>query len=274
MSYSPEDNIKAYMQEVGRIPLIDRQEENRLAANIARGCEKSRRLLIISNLRLVIKIAHDFEHLGLPLLDLVAEGNVGLMHAAEKFDPNKGAKFSSYASWWIKQSMRRAVNNQSKTVRIPPQSASKLQHIRREYNRLKEETGGDPSNQCIAESLGYSERTVRVLRNTANHCYYFSEFLKQGETSSNYEEVFLPDQSQTPDQKADWNEFSRRIISALKQLDEREQTIIVKRFGLDGYDPCTLNELTEAIGRTRERVRQIQHEALRKLKKILDEGDQ
>ncbi len=124
------DTMKVYMQEIGQIPLVTREEEVDLAADIAKGSAAARHKLIQSNLRLVVKIAHDFKGLGLPLVDLISEGNIGLMKAVEKFDPSKGAKFSSYAAWWIKQSMRRALSNQSRTIRIPVQSAGKINKIK------------------------------------------------------------------------------------------------------------------------------------------------
>ncbi len=269
-SESQQDTIRAYMQDVGNIPLLEREEESRLAARIAEGCEYSRRLLIISNLRLVVKIAYDFKNYGLPLLDLVAEGNLGLMRAADKFDPTKGAKFSSYASWWIKQFMRRAIHDQGSTVRVPSQSANKLNKINNERQRLKEQLGHPPNDEQIAEQLGLSERTVRGLRKTASQSFSFHEFLQQKDSETPYEEFVLHDYSHIPDSMAVEAESWEKIFIFLKQLDERERMIIVKRFGLDGDSPLTLDQLSEMIGRTRERVRQIQYEALGKLKKMLD----
>ncbi len=267
---SDQNTIQTYMQDVGNIPLLDREEETKLAARIAEGCEYSRRLLIISNLRLVVKIAYDYKNYGLPLLDLVAEGNLGLMRAADKFDPAKGAKFSSYASWWIKQFMRRAINEQGKTIRIPSQSANKINKIAGESQRLKEKLGHSPNDEQIAEKLGYSKRTVRGLRKTARHSFSFHEYLQQTDPESSYEEIILHDYSHIPDSMAVETESWEKLFIFLKQLDERERMIIVKRFGLDGDSPLTLDQLSEMIGRTRERVRQIQHKALNKLKKMID----
>ena len=162
------DTMKVYMGEIARIPLVNKNEEGELAKQIHstdnRQYEDARNTLIKANLRLVVKIAHDFKGLGLPLLDLISEGNIGLMRAVEKFDPSKGAKFSSYAAWWIKQSMRRALANQSRTIRIPVQSAGKISKIKTVRMKLAEELGRDPTDSEIADHLDFSERTVAGLR--------------------------------------------------------------------------------------------------------------
>ncbi len=267
----PEDNdpIKSYMREVGQSPLLSREEENRLAACIARGCEESRQTLITCNLRLVVKIAHDYKNMGLPLLDLIAEGNVGLMQAVEKFDPGKGAKFSSYASWWIKHSMRRALSNQSRTVRIPAQSISKLNNIQKARQLLLEKMEREPTEAEIAEQLGISEQTVSTLLKTAISSFSLQECLNHGEFKTK-QDVLLLDLSKMPDIMVAENETTEKMLAALQQLDEREQTIIVRRFGLDGARPWTLDQLAGHINRSRERVRQIQFVALAKLKSTLD----
>ena len=264
------DAMKSYMQDVGKLPLLSRQEETELAARIAEGDVKARHILITCNLRLVVKIAHDFKSFGLPLIDLIAEGNVGLMRAAEKFDPGKGAKFSSYAAWWIKQSIRRAITNQGRTIRIPVQSASKLSKIKNARNLLAEELGRDPSSAEIARELNFSERTVKVLQRTATSSFSLHELLKQGELGK-FEDVVLHDSSEVPDEVVAEAETYESLLSMVEQLDERERTIILRRFGLDGGRPWTLDQLSELIGLTRERVRQIQYAALDKLRDLLDE---
>jgi RNA polymerase primary sigma factor len=264
------DTMKAYMQEIGQIPLVTREEEVELAALIAAGSEKARAKLIRSNLRLVVKIAHDFKGLGLPLLDLISEGNIGLMKAVEKFDPAKGAKFSSYAAWWIKQSMRRALSNQSRTIRIPVQSAGKINKIKNARIRLTEELGREPTDSEIATTLQFSERTVSALRMAELRTFSLQDPIQQGENSV-FQDIIPDFGTTTPSDTICDIELLRRVKGLLDRLDEREQMILRTRFGLDGARPKTLEEVSRMIGRTRERVRQIQNHALKKLRKFIEE---
>jgi RNA polymerase primary sigma factor len=264
------DTMKAYMREIGQIPLVSRDEEVDLAADIAAGSEDARTKLIQSNLRLVVKIAHDFKGLGLPLLDLISEGNIGLMKAVEKFDPSKGAKFSSYAAWWIKQSMRRALSNQSRTIRIPVQSAGKINKIKGARLRLAETLGREPTDVEIATSLDFSERTVAALRMAELRTFSLQDPIQQGEDSM-FQDI-IPDYStSTPDEMIADLETMRQLKKLIDKLDERERLILTYRFGLANNRPKTLEEVSKMIGRTRERVRQIQNQALTKLKKFIEE---
>jgi RNA polymerase primary sigma factor len=258
------------MQEIGQYPLITRQEEVELAALIAIGDERARAKLIRSNLRLVVKIAHDFKGLGLPLLDLISEGNIGLMKAVEKFDPSKGAKFSSYGAWWIKQSMRRALSNQSRTIRIPVQSAGKINKIKNMRIKLTEELGREPTNREIARSLEFSERTVKSLRLAELRTFSLQDPIQSGEDSV-FQDIIPDFAASTPSDAICDLELLRRIKKLMDHLDSRERMILVTRFGLDGSRPKTLEEVSRMIGRTRERVRQIQNQALKKLKRLIDE---
>ena len=267
---SSTDNMKAYMSEIGQIPLITREEEVDLAAEIAAGSEEARAKLIQSNLRLVVKIAHDFKGIGLPLLDLISEGNIGLMKAVEKFDPSKGAKFSSYAAWWIKQSMRRALSNQSRTIRIPVQSAGKIYKIKNARMKLSEELGRDPTDSEIATSLECSERTVAALRLAELRTFSLQDPIQRGEASM-YQDIIPDAGASTPDAVFSDLEMLKHLSKLINRLDERERLILVMRFGLDGSAPKTLEEVSKSINRTRERVRQIQNQALNKLKKMIEE---
>lgn len=262
--------MKAYMREIGQIPLVTREEEVDLAAEIAAGSEEARAKLIQSNLRLVVKIAHDFKSLGLPLLDLISEGNIGLMKAVEKFDPAKGAKFSSYAAWWIKQSMRRALSNQSRTIRIPVQSAGKINKIKSARMKLSEELGREPTDKEIASHLEFSERTVTSLRLAELRTFSLQDPIQSGEESM-YQDIIPDFGITTPDEMISDMEMLKHLKGLIDRLDEREQLILVMRFGLDGGRPKTLEEVSKIIGRTRERVRQIQNQALSKLRKFIDE---
>ena len=262
------------MEDIAKIPRITKEQEAVLAEQIHSGDQKLHdeacQTLIESNLRLVVKIAHDFCGLGLPLLDLVSEGNIGLSKAVEKFDPKLGAKFSSYAAWWIKQSMHRAVTNQGGAIRIPVQSLIKMGRIRSAIAVLKERLSRIPTNEEIAMETGLTERSVAALRLCDHQIISINAPIKDGEDGNLGD--FISDNSiQRPDEILGERETYERLISLVSQLDERERTIIVARFGLDGKTPRTLDEISRVIGRTRERIRQIQTEALDKLKNLLEE---
>ena len=277
VSSSKNDTMKVYMTDIGRIELVSKNEEIELAAQIHGGNsqthDEARQTLIQANLRLVVKIAHDFKGLGLPLLDLISEGNIGLMRAVEKFDPAKGAKFSSYAAWWIKQSMRRALANQSRTIRIPVQSAGKINKIKSVKMKLTEKLGREPTDAEIAENLEFSERTVAGLRLADLKTFSLHDPIQQGEDGE-FQDI-IPDRgAMTPDRILGDVESLKRLKDLLRDLDERERMILQMRFGLDNNRPRTLEEVSQEIGRTRERVRQIQNQALSKLKLLLsDEAD-
>jgi len=269
---SKNDTMKVYMGEIGQIDLVSKNEEAELAEAIHCGSgelhDEARATLIKANLRLVVKIAHDFKGLGLPLLDLISEGNIGLMRAVEKFDPVKGAKFSSYAAWWIKQSMRRALANQSRTIRIPVQSAGKINKIKSVRMKLTEELGREPTDSEIAEHLDFSERTVAGLRLADLRTFSLHDPIQQGEEGE-FQDIIPDRRAMTPDQILGDVESVGRLLTLLDELEDRERLILKMRFGLDGYRARTLEEVSQAIGRTRERVRQIQNQALVKLRMLL-----
>lgn len=271
-SGSKNDTMKVYMQDIGQISLVTKKEEIELAAAIHGDDEQAhddaRAVLIQANLRLVVKIAHDFKGLGLPLLDLISEGNIGLMRAVEKFDPAKGAKFSSYAAWWVKQSMRRALANQSRTIRIPVQSAGKINKIKSVRMKLAEELGREPTDAEIAKHLDFSERTVAGLRLADLRTFSLHDPIQQGEDGE-FQDIIPDRRAMTPDQILGDVESVDRLLDLLEDLDGRERLILQMRFGLDGSRARTLEEVSQQIGRTRERVRQIQNQALTKLKTML-----
>ena len=241
-----------------------------ILAKIAKGDNDARGKLIRSNLRLVVKIAHDFKGLGLPLLDLISEGNIGLMRAVEKFDPSKGAKLSSYAAWWIKQSMRRALANQARTIRIPVQSASKICKIQAAKVKLSEQLGRDPTDKEIADEVKLTERTVTGLRLGKTTTISLHDPIQHGEDGE-FRDIIPDDKSTAPDEVVQDEETLSHMLVLTEKLDERERRILELRFGLNGERPKTLEEVSQSIGRTRERVRQIQNQALDKLKSMLEE---
>ncbi|MBQ6472046.1 MAG: RNA polymerase sigma factor RpoD/SigA, partial [Victivallales bacterium] len=267
---SDNDTMKLYMQNIGQYELITPQQEVTLAALIKKGDEDAKNKLISGNLRLVVKIAHDFKGLGLPLLDLISEGNIGLMRAVEKFDPSKGAKLSSYAAWWIKQSMRRALANQARTIRIPVQSASKISKIQAAKSKLAEQLGREPTNKEIAEEVNLTERTVQGLQIGRATTISLHDPIQNGEDGE-YRDIIPDEKSTAPDELVQDEETLSHMMKLIEGLEERERTILELRFGLQGGHPKTLEEVSQTIGRTRERVRQIQNQALDKLKAMLEE---
>ncbi len=267
---STHDGMKFYMRDIRNIPLVDIEEEHELARLIKLGDERARLKLIIANLRLVVKIAHDFKNSGLALQDLISEGNIGLMRAAEKFDPAKGAKFSSYAAWWIKQAMRRALVEKSKTIRIPITSAGKIKKIKSIRINLTEKLGRDPTDQEIAGQTDFSARVVSRLRRSDLKTVSLHEPVSQDRDG--WVKDFIPDRDALiPDAVLDETEFAENLNRTLQRLDKRERTILLMRYGLDGTPPKTLEEVSKTIGRTRERVRQIQNKALAKLRLYMRE---
>jgi len=267
--FSENDTMKLYMQHIGQYSLVTREQEIELAAQIKEGSERARVELIRSNLRLVVKIAHDFKGRGLPLLDLISEGNIGLMLAVKKFDPSKGAKLSSYAAWWIKQSMRRALANQARTIRIPAQSATKIGKIENARTKLKQELNRDPTVAEIAHVADLTERTVSGLGRLKTTTISLHDPIQAGEDGEFVD--IIPDvNSGQPDKIVEDHTTLHYMLSLMGKLDDRERTILKLRFGLNGERPHTLEEVSRVIGRTRERIRQIQNKALEKLHALIE----
>ncbi len=267
---SDNDTLKIYMQNIMNYPLVSPAEEIKLAKKIAKGDANARSTLIKANLRLVVKIAHDFKGRGLPLLDLISEGNIGLMRAVEKFDPQKGAKLSSYAAWWIKQAMRRALANQAPIIRVPVQSAVKMQKIQAAKARLTNSLGRQPTSREIATAVNLTVRTVNGLRNGRASTISINTPIQQDSDGELVE--ILPDtKSHQPSEIVSEAETMEKLHDLLSCLDERERQILDFRFGLTTGVPKTLEEVSAAISLTRERVRQIQNNALITLRALLNE---
>ena len=268
-SYDADSAIRLYLREIGQVQLLTVQEEVELAARIQRGDRKARDHMIRANLRLVVKIAHDYDGLGLPLLDLINEGNLGLMKAVERFDPAKGGKLSTYGSWWIKQSIRRAIANQSKTIRLPVHLVDKISKMRRTAMRLQEEFGREPTDEELGEELGITAARVSQMRMAAIRPASLDAPIGD-EDSNNFAEVVQDESADTPYEQLEEKTVTRMLQEMVKTLDQRESTILRARFGLDGGPEKTLEEVGEKFGVTRERVRQIQNIALKKLRKMIE----
>jgi len=268
-SYDGDTAIKLYLREIGQVKLLTLQEEIELAARIKKGDKKAREQMIKANLRLVVKIARDYEGIGLPLLDLISEGNIGLMKAVERFDPAKGGKLSTYGSWWIKQSIKRALANQSKTIRLPVHLVDKISKMRRTSMRLQEELGREPTDEELGEELGISASRVAQMRLAAIRPASLDAPIGD-EDSNNFAEVVQDESADTPYQHLEDKTVTKMLQEMVKTLDNREATILRARFGLDGGPQKTLEEVGVKFGVTRERVRQIQNIALKKLRKMIE----
>ncbi len=268
-AYDGDTAIKLYLREIGQVKLLTPQEEIELAARIKKGDRKAREQMIKANLRLVVKIARDYEGIGLPLLDLISEGNIGLMKAVERFDPAKGGKLSTYGSWWIKQSIKRALANQSKTIRLPVHLVDKISKMRRTAMRLQEEFGREPTDEELGEELGITASRVAQMRMAAIRPASLDAPIGD-EDSNNFAEVVQDESADTPYEQLEEKTVTRMLQEMVKTLDPREATILKARFGLDGGPERTLEEVGQKFGVTRERVRQIQNIALKKLRKMIE----
>jgi len=264
------DSFDRYMTDVLSHSLLTQEDEQTLAARVATGDMDARNRLITGNLRLVVKIAHDYRGRGLAFEDLVAEGNIGLTRAVEKFRPDKGAKLSTYAAWWIKQGIRRALANQSNTVRVPVQSAGQMYRIHAATARLTEELQREPTDQELADATDLSLRTIAGLRVTARATVSLQD-LSSTDDDREFAESIADETTPRPDENV-WSDMTlRHIMQLVSKLGPRERTIVTERFGLDGERPRTLEDVSRTVGVTRERVRQIQMAVLKKLKRLLEQ---
>jgi RNA polymerase primary sigma factor len=260
--------ISLYLREIGQVKLLTAEEEVALAARIKAGDKKAREQMIKANLRLVVKIARDYEGVGLPLLDLISEGNIGLMKAVERFDPAKGAKLSTYAAWWIKQSMKRALATQSKTIRLPVHMVDKISRMRRSAVHLHEELGREPTDEELAEEMGTTARRIGEMRMAALPPTSLDAPIN-GDDSMRFSEVVEDEKADSPYEHLKTKTVAGMLRDMVKVLSSREALLVRARFGLDG-NPCrTLDEVGEQLGVTRERVRQLQNNALAKLRKMI-----
>jgi RNA polymerase primary sigma factor len=267
--YDGDSAIKLYLREIGLVKLLTPQEEIVLAARIKRGDKKAREQMIKANLRLVVKIARDYEGIGLPLLDLISEGNIGLMKAVERFDPKKGGKLSTYGSWWIKQSIKRALANQSKTIRLPVHLVDKISKMRRVGMKLQEELGREATDEELADEMDMTAARVRQMRMAAIRPASLDAPIGDDD-SNNFSDVVEDENATSPYGNLEDKTVTDMLQDMVKHLDTREATILRFRFGLDGGAEKTLEEVGVKFGVTRERVRQIQNLALRKLRKMIE----
>jgi RNA polymerase primary sigma factor len=264
--------IQLYLREIGQTPLLTPEEEINLAARIKRGDKRARARMIKANLRLVVKISHDYENLGLPLLDLISEGNIGLMKAVERFDPKKGAKLSTYAAWWIKQSIRRALSNQSKTIRLPVHVVDKMQKMNRLSLTLFEKLGREPTDAELADKLDLTPARVAHLRTIGIRPASLDAAI--GDDGENrFSDIIEDAEAMTPFELLKAKTMRQGIRQQLQHLSPREARILTLRYGLNGQEPQTLDVVGRKFKITRERVRQIQEIALTKLRRLVEKQD-
>lgn len=266
------DVLQLYLREIGQVKLLTPQEEIALAKRIRRGDRKAREHMIKANLRLVVKIAHDYEGMGLPLLDLINEGNIGLMKGVERFDPRKGAKLSTYASWWIKQSIKRALANQGKTIRLPVHVVDKVAHIRRAEVKLRETFDRDPTDEELAHELDLDPRRIRQYR-AASRAPVSLDAPIGDDAAERVSEIVADPNAAAPFDRLVQETDTQLVREVLGTLDQRESKILAMRFGLNDGRQRTLEEVGAHLGVTRERIRQIQEQALKKLREKMEERD-
>lgn len=263
------DATQLYLNEIGFSPLLTPEEEVFFGRLARKGDEAGRRRMIESNLRLVVKIARRYLNRGLTLLDLIEEGNLGLIRAVEKFDPERGFRFSTYATWWIRQTIERALMNQTRTIRLPIHVVKELNVYLRAARELTQKLDHEATPEEIAEALDRPVDTVKKMLGL-NERVTSVDYPAGSDVDRPLIETIADHDDMDPAQTLQRNDFSEHIDLWLGELSEKQSEVVVRRFGLHGYEPSTLEEVGDEIGLTRERVRQIQVEALRRLRRIME----
>ncbi|NDV91458.1 RNA polymerase sigma factor RpoS [Alteromonas sp. 345S023] len=262
------DATQLYLGEIGFSPLLSAEEEVYFARRALKGCEASRKRMIVSNLRLVVKIARRYNNRGLALLDLIEEGNLGLIRAVEKFDPERGFRFSTYATWWIRQTIERAIMNQTRTIRLPIHVVKELNIYLRAARELSQKLDHEPTAEEIALALDKPvEDVTKMLR--LNERIASVDTPIGGENDKALLDILADEKEYGPEENLQDSDIKTNIVSWLQELNPKQREVLARRFGLMGYEPSTLEDVGSEIGLTRERVRQIQVEALRRLRDML-----
>ncbi len=266
------DAEQLYLREIGRHPLLTAEEEVHYGRLVQKGDAAARKRMIEANLRLVVKMATRYLYRGLPLMDLIEEGNLGLIRAVEKFDPERGFRFSTYATWWVRQAIERAIMNQSRTIRIPVHVSKTINRLQRTANRLSQSCEREVRPEDIAEVVDESAEEVRYLMGLTTKVASL-ESNASGDNDHSLLEVIADDDAGPEELLAD-HEDQIDINYWLSQLSSREREVVVRRFGLDGQEQATLEEVGSRIGVSRERVRQVQTAALNRLRELISAGGQ
>src|ERR1700732_3924820 len=261
---SVQSPLETYLREINETPLLSAEQERELAYRIEQGDSQARDRMVRANLRLVVNIARHYTGKGLSLQDLIAEGNLGLLRAVEGFDPSMNTRFSTYASYWIKQSIKRALVNTAKTIRIPAYMVELLAKWRRASAKLQDEFGRPPTHEEVAKSLNLPKKKLAIIKK-AIRVYNAAPQSDQPESGWSLDEMVMDGNSKSPDIEMVEADDLSHVLELLDKMDKREATVLRMRFGLDDEEPKTLKEIGESLGLTRERVRQIESEALSKL---------
>ena len=260
-----DDPVRMYFKEIGKVPLLSAEEERELAIRIEQGDEEAKKKLCESNLRLVVSIARRYLNRGLSFLDLIQEGNLGLIKAVEKFDYTKGYKFSTYATWWIRQAITRSIADQARTIRIPVHMVETINKLIRISRQLLQEYGREPTSEEIAREMGISVEKVREIKKISQDPVSLETPI--GEEEDSHLGDFIPDEDiPSPVDAAAYSMLQKQLREVLDTLSEREKKVLILRFGLDDGRPRTLEEVGKEFNVTRERIRQIEAKALRKLR--------
>lgn len=267
-----DDSVRLYLREIGKIPLLTPEEEADLAQRIVKGDKKAKDKMVESNMRLVVSIAKRYGGRGLDFLDLIQEGNTGLLRAVDKFDPGKGFKFSTYATWWVRQAITRAIADQARTIRIPVHMVETINKVLRTTRKLTTELNREPTNEEIAKALDMEpEKIDYVMRIKQDIASLDASVGKDGDDEDSVLGDFVEDEERTsPEESASNQILKEQLSEIIATLTDREQKIIRLRFGIGGGRPHTLEEVGEEFDVTRERIRQIEAKALNKLRKNKD----
>ncbi len=267
-----DDSVRLYLREIGKIPLLTIEEEGALAQKIIKGSEKAKHKMVEANMRLVVSIAKRYSGRGLDLLDLIQEGNTGLLRAVDKFDPSKGFKFSTYATWWIRQAITRAIADQARTIRIPVHMVETINKLLRTQRRLAQELNRDPSVEELAKEMGMEpERVEYIIQIKQDITSLDASIGREGDDEDSSLSDFIEDEDHaSPEEAANMQLLKEHVGRILDSLSDREQKIIRMRFGMDGEGAHTLEEVGSEFSVTRERIRQIEAKALNKLRKNKD----
>ncbi len=260
--------LETYLREINETALLTADQEKDLARQIGEGSTAARDQMVRANLRLVVNIARGYTGKGLALQDLIEEGNLGLLRAVEGFDPTMNTRFSTYASYWIKQSIKRALVNTAKTIRIPAYMVELLAKWRRATNKLSDELGRPPTHEEVAKLLGLPKKKLNIIKK-AIRVYNAAPQSDQTEAGWSIDEMLMDSRAKTPDTEMVETDDLKHVLILLEKMDKREATVLRMRFGLNDEEPKTLKEIGECLGLTRERVRQIESEALAKLSEDL-----
>ncbi len=268
-SSSPRGEVEPYFRQIGNTPLLSKEEEVELSDRIKKGDTLARDLMIRSNLRLVVKIAHDYKNFGLPIMDLISEGNIGLIKAIERFDPEKGGKLSTYASWWIKQAIKRALANQSKTIRLPVHLIDKISKIRKATLQLNEELGREPNDEELSYYLDIPVNKIAHFKSVSSRPASLNAPASDDGLGTEFGEMVGDENARSPYEYLKEKSVHGNLATMFEKLDKRESEIIRLRFGIERDDSLTLEEIGNLFGITRERVRQLQNIALHKMRRMM-----